>query len=414
MRTARLAVGIACCLVTSLTAVAARGQAPTIMTQAYAWQRWDVDVPSGGTVQPFASTPVQNCYAYHQNSGLNTTSLSCLLANTGYNGFAGVVPLGSESATVNAFAQVDPLAGTIKSSAAIDANGFVLSQFVPTVDQNGVRVFTGDPKPDVLAAFSQYGMIDRGTFAVYGPWHPATIDLAIDWSGTMYTPGNLGMVQAFSSAQLQFCVGLYGHCFDGDPSNDDDLLEAWTTVEADGANTSTGLYPIVYTGIHGGMGQTLSFVGSANTVRTPNNDATVTTVNGTFYIKKLPFAYPALDLDFGIWGWNQTEFRHQRANYPDCDPNDVTFGDCFTTSWPPTSIVGSISSDFSHTVSMRSYSVFDASGRDITRATSLTFGSGLVIAQNPNAPTLTPEPATLLLTGIGLLAVGAIARRPRA
>src|SRR4051794_17412174 len=101
MRISRTAVALVCSLAGASLGVGAvaDAQAPTVMTQAYAWQRSDIDVPIGGTVQPFASTLVQGCYSYQRNSGLNTTNLSCLLANTGYNGYAGIVPLGDESAT---------------------------------------------------------------------------------------------------------------------------------------------------------------------------------------------------------------------------------------------------------------------------------------------------------------------------
>lgn len=97
----------------------------------------------------------------------------------------------------------------------------------------------------------------------------------------------------------------------------------------------------------------------------------------------------------GAWDINLWLYSRARAEFTNLDAGRLLF---------------LLESDYSHTVTLRGFEVFDAQGRLLPDAV-VTGADGTVYRTLTGGPTSVPEPASVLLVGLGLMAAAGRRRR---
>jgi hypothetical protein len=223
------------------------------------------------------------------------------------------------TATMSSSASVVPAAGQFKSGVEITASGFPLSQFVPTYsEETGERVYTDALRPDALGASAHASVFDQFLVRNAPGAAPATLDLFLDFRGTLRAPAFANGLFAYAAAYADFCAGPAGLCHDLDPTNDDQVFKGYAIAYADGNPASLPLQTVV-TSPPGTITPTITFTGTASVAADPSNSGTMTTIDGRLTFGNIPIASLHM-FDFSFDLSTVVEVRHPTAQLPDCDP----------------------------------------------------------------------------------------------
>ncbi|MEP6619426.1 MAG: hypothetical protein ABJE47_08930 [bacterium] len=333
-------------------------------------------------------------YADNANTYLTTSVNGCTSNQNNVIAYCIVPPNpgGSGSILARGISAFDPVGGTFKSFAALQADHFTLSQFVPTYDVNGNRAYTGNARPDVVGVYSYVGLSDAFALHASAGVYPATISFFIDLDGVMFTDPQLGGASAFANSFVNFCTADAGVC--GTPAAATDAFYGGSSMNIDSdGNSGFSQYAFAPAGANQ---PTATFAGSYQ----PGF------VNGRLTLADIPISN-GNPFDFNFAFGSQAAFFHSTASIghiPDgCDP--IFDAACTQTPMADIDVDGNAVADFYNTLTFSGYQVFDANGNDITNSVQLDFASGLNV---PPETTTTPEPGTfaLLAGGLGMLAMG--------
>ena len=411
----------ALCLAAALLPAPARAQSRALM-DTYAYQFAN----SGpATRTTFASRPISGCGAFGFGAGSHT--FSCDLANAPGTGAAVQVTSGA-TATATGLVSFDPATASFKSGVTLSSTGFTLSQTIPQFDPiHHDQIFDDQLRPDALGVLSNLQIRDQLAVHPLPGYLPDLLDLSFAWDGTLSSPGHLGqpaapvITRVFE--ELLLCIGPTGGC--GGPRNRGTVFESRARVFPSGLNLPLPNANPVYLeptpppgavvpppgvppmpGFH--TDPYVTFTGVAGDAPNQSGVGSSASVIGVLTFKNIPIA-ALYGFDFWLSVLSEIQIQHPSARPVACPV--ATCG-----SKPPDQIVADFSVDFTHTLALQSYQVFDAAGQDITNAVSLGFASGLVATPDPDSPpigpsappvTPAPEPATLVLLATGLAAVAA-------
>lgn len=370
---------------------------------AAAYQYGDMDPSPGTTTDTFFHLFHPSCVQQQSASSvLVVAARDCWFDNGGPNGTASLVAPGAGTVRVTSAASFDPGIAGFRAASSLGATGFTLSPFVPQYDPvTGERLFTNALRPDVIGAYADVSLNDQMTFSHAPGITPTTMSMFLKIDGTFDVPGLVGasnMILSFAQSFVAFCTGPSGTCSDMDGTNEFTGVATFTVL---GSPQGSLVTTAARAPASGGLTPTVAFAGAMTT--TPAAIGTHVVVDGVVTLGNVPIA--ALGgYDFNLVFSSYLQFAHLSHFADPCDPQYVP--GC--TVGPSDDVTANASIDFSHTVSVAGYQIFDAAGNDVTAGTTLSFASGIV----PGAAAVaTPEPATLALFGGGLVLLGAAARR---
>lgn len=299
-------------------------------------------------------------------------------------------------ASASGLSSFDAATGTFKSGAFLSAQNYTLSQFVPQFDLISNRIYTGQSRPDVLGVQSAMFLSDQLVLA-HTAGAPATLTLQFALNGALHVDAMPPGGTADASSLINFCTGPSGFC--GDPAHFSDVFSGNAGFRLD------------QTGLDRGFSSSSSAPPGANPASIMFDGTTGAAPSGTLTLADVPLT-SAMDLyDFVFVFGTSVSFYHPTVGLghitEGCDPAQ----DSACASVAPIDVTGDFFADFTHSLTFTGFQAFDDNGLDISQSVQLKLKGANLSIPPIGATFAAPEPATWLLFGAGLLAMGPFARR---
>ena len=302
------------------------------------------------------------------------------------------------TASARGLSSFDTATGTFKSGAFISANNYRLSQFIPQFDTSPDRnrIYTGDSRPDALGVQSSMFLTDQLVLTHTAGATPATLTLQFALNGALRVDAMPPGGTANASSFINFCTGPTGFC----------------GVEAHFPDVFSGIagFQLDQTGVDRGFSSTSSAPAGAHPASITFDGTTGAAPSGTLTLADVPLTSTIDQYDFVFVFGTSVSFYHPTVSLghitPGCDPLDPG-----CESVAPIDVTGEFFADFTHSLTLTGFQAFDANGVDISQSVQLKLGGANFNIPSIGSTFVTPEPATWLLFGMGLVALGLFARR---